>query len=180
MSVELPDLVVSPGPEGAHDLLPRGPQGLDPDARLLFHLRALVRLVLVHIPTSAVMGFGVSAMGAGLWAGFGVAVLSAFAFFLVALWYPSLSFDRWGYELREEELLIRRGVLFRSLTAIPTARVQHVDTRQGPLEQWFGLARVQIYTAAGMGADGVIPGLAIDVAEALRDELVKRHGDDGV
>jgi membrane protein YdbS with pleckstrin-like domain len=159
---------------------PQGMQGLAPSARLLFHLRALVRLVLVQLPTSVMLGVGVSVMGGGLWTGFGVAAVVAFLFFLTALWYPSLSFDRWAYELREEELLIRRGVLFRSLTAIPTARVQHVDTRQGPLEQWFGLARVQIYTAAGMGADGVIPGLELDVAEALRDELVKRHGDDGV
>lgn len=159
---------------------PAGMQGLEPSARFMFHVQALIRLFTVQLPMSVGMGVGVTVFGGSLWLGFGVGALAAFCFFMLALWYPSLSFDRWGYELREEELLIQRGVLFKSLTAIPTARVQHVDTRQGPIEQWFGLARVQIYTAAGMGADGVIPGLDLDDAEALRDELVRRHGDDGV
>jgi membrane protein YdbS with pleckstrin-like domain len=159
---------------------PIGMQGLDPSARMLFHIQALIRLVTVQIPMAVMIGVGIALLGGGPWVGLGAGAVAAFGFFLLALWYPSLSFDRWGYELREEDLLIQRGVLFRSLTAIPTARVQHVDTRQGPLEQWIGLARVQIYTAAGMGADGIIPGLDLHDAEALRDELVRRHGDDGV
>jgi membrane protein YdbS with pleckstrin-like domain len=55
-----------------------------------------------------------------------------------------------------------------------------VDLKQGPLEQWMGLTRVQIYTASGMGADGVIPGMALGLAESLRDQLVSVVGDDGV
>lgn len=160
--------------------IPVGMQGLDPSARMLFHLQALIRLVTVQWPMATMIGVGVALLGGGVWMGLGAGAATGFGFFLLALWYPSLSFDRWGYELRDEDLLIQRGVLFRSLTAIPTARVQHVDTRQGPLEQWIGLARVQIYTAAGMGADGIIPGLDLRDAEALRDELVRRHGDDGV
>ena len=154
-------------------------QRLEPRARVLFYLQALSRLVLVQWPMSAALGLGVGATVSSL-SGFTAASAAALFFLLLALWMPWLSFERWGFELRDEELLIQRGVLFRSKTAIPTARVQHVDTRQGPLEQWFGLARVQIYTAAGMGADGVIPGLDLQTAEALRDELVRRHGDDGV
>ena len=115
---------------------------------------------------------------------FWVAGATAFAWFglmfVYAVWYPSFAFERWGYALREEELIIGRGVLFRSITAIPLGRVQHVDTRQGPLEQWMGLARLQVYTASGMGADGVIPGLTIPDAELLRDELLQIRGDDGV
>ena len=103
-----------------------------------------------------------------------------FFLFLVAVWYPSLSFERWGYVLRADELLIRRGVLIRTITAIPVNRIQHVDTRQGPIEQWMGLARIQIHTASGVGADGMIPGLKLDVAEQLRDQLVDVEGDDGV
>jgi membrane protein YdbS with pleckstrin-like domain len=63
---------------------------------------------------------------------------------------------------------------------VPTNRIQHVDVRQGPLEQWLGLSRVLVYTASGMGADGVIPGLNVETAEALRDQLVRTEGDGGV
>ena len=99
---------------------------------------------------------------------------------LGTLWWPVFSWYRWGYSLSEEALVIQRGVLIKRLTAIPTHRIQHVDTKQGPFEQLFGLARLRVYTASGAGADGTIPGLDLDVAEALRDRLVAFEGDDGV
>ena len=107
-----------------------------------------------------------------------VAGLLAFVLFAAAVWLPSLSFDRWGYLLRADDLLIVRGVLVRRVTTIPMHRIQHVDTQQGPLEQWLGLARVHVHTASGLGADGVIPGLLLGDAEALRDVLVRRSRDE--
>lgn len=114
-----------------------------------------------------------------MWA-FGVTTGWLLVLLLLTLWMPALAHQRWAYALRGEDLLISRGVLFRVITAIPTQRIQHVDVRQGPLEQWLGLSRVQIHTASGVGADGVIPGLETATAEALRDQLVAATGDDGV
>jgi membrane protein YdbS with pleckstrin-like domain len=153
---------------------------LAPRARVLFHLQALVRFVLVWLPLLSCAGaFAATELGV-LRAFFG-AVALLFLVFVLTVWWPSLSFDRWGYALRPEELLITSGVVFRRITAIPLSRVQHVDTRQGPIEQWFGLARLQISTASGVGSDGVIPGLDLADAERLRDRLVARaQGDDGV
>ncbi len=152
---------------------------LDPRARLLFYTQSFTRLFLFWMPVSL---FGAVA-GAIWWSPF-YSTISAFAWlfflFIMAVWYPWLSWDRWGYVLRDEELLIRRGVLIQTITAIPTNRIQHVDTRQGPIEQWLGLARLQVHTASGIGADGMIPGLELEVAEGLRDKLVESEGDDGV
>lgn len=92
---------------------------------------------------------------------------------LLALWWPWLSFPRWGWRLDPDVLRIRRGVLFRTEVAIPTARIQHVDIRQGPLDQLVGLARLQVHTASGLGADGWIPGLTPGDAEALRVHLTR-------
>ena len=148
-------------------------------ARVLFHLQALTRLFFFWLPTTVAMGVGLAFLIPLLGA-----VISALAFFLamflLAIWYPTWAFDRWGYLLRDEDLVITHGVFIRRVSAIPTHRIQHVDTRQGPLEQWLGLARLQVYTASGMGADGVIPGLLLQDAESLRDELVRLEGDDGV
>ncbi len=154
---------------------------LAPRARTLFHLQAFSRLVLFWGPLCFVAG----AVGAYLWDPL-AAVSTAFALlfvrFLVALWWPWLTWRRWGWRCEDDELLIQRGVLLRSVTAIPIERVQHVDVRQGPLEQWLGLARVHVHTASGLGADGVVPGLERVVAETLRDQLVAgaARGDDGV
>lgn len=148
-------------------------------ARLLFHLQALASLVLFWVPMCGVAAVAWGVAMSWLQGIIGGCVV-LFALFLVAVWYPSFAFDRWGYAVTDDEVLVARGVFVRRITAIPTTRIQHVDTRQGPLEQWFGLARVQIHTASGVGGDGVIPGLELAVAEELRDRLVEVEGDDGV
>ncbi len=152
---------------------------LSPRARLLFYLQAFSRLFLFWFPFTIVAAFAASFL-IGLVYASGAAVVWLFLVFLAALWFPSLAFDRWSYALRDEDLLIARGVLIRAITAIPASRIQHVDVRQGPIEQWLGLARLQIHTASGVGGDGVIPGLELDDAESLRDQLVRVSGDGGV
>lgn len=157
-----------------------GWQPLHPTARWMFHLQSLVGLLGFWGPVIVGGAFAASfVVGTtpALVGGLG----SLFFVFLGVVWYPSLSFDRWSWALREDDLVIRSGVVFLRTTAIPLGRIQHVDVRQGPLEQGFGLGRLVVYTAAGMGADGIVPGLGLDVAEALRDRLVaKAQGDDGV
>lgn len=152
---------------------------LDPRARWLFYGQSAMGLVFFWWPVAAVAAAVVGTQVSWVWGlvlGVGLAVLTL----LSAVWMPSLRYERWAYALREDDLLIARGVLVRTITAIPWSRIQHVDTGQGPLDQLLGLAQVQIYTASGMGADGVIPGLRLPVAEALRDQLLRAGGDDGV
>lgn len=148
-------------------------------ARTLFYIQAFLRLGLFWMPATAAAVAGLTAATSLTTA----LVLGAawLVFRLVhAVWMPALSYDRWAFTLRQRDLLIAHGVLFRSVTAIPAQRIQHVDVRQGPLEQTLGLARVHVYTASGAGADGTIPGLLLGDAEALRDRLMSHGGDDGV
>lgn len=153
---------------------------LAPPARLLFYLQAFSRFFLVWLPMTTVAAAGAAAfLVPVLWAVIGASAW-LFVLFIATLWLPSLAFDRWAYALRADDLVIARGVLVRAVTAIPVSRIQHVDTRQGPLEQALGLASVTIHTASGLGGDGVIPGLLREDAEALRDELIRVSGDGGV
>jgi uncharacterized protein len=94
--------------------------------------------------------------------------------------WPSLAWARFHWRLDQDALRIRQGVILRQETAIPLSRIQHVDTREGPLEQLFGLARVLVWTASGPSPEGGIPGLDAVEARALRDELAHREGVDGV
>lgn len=98
---------------------------------------------------------------------------------MTAAW-PAVTYLFFGYDVREDDLLLQSGVIFRRRSSIPHSRIQHVETRQGPVERIFGLSRVLVFTASGVAADGAIPGLATARAEALRDELARRGGDDGV
>lgn len=76
----------------------------------------------------------------------------------------------WGYAERSEDLLIRRGVMFRRMSVIPYGRMQYVEVTAGPFERAFGLATVQMHTAAA-ASDARIPGLAGVEAARLRDQL---------
>jgi membrane protein YdbS with pleckstrin-like domain len=76
----------------------------------------------------------------------------------------------WGYAERQDDLLVRRGVLVRRLSIVPYGRMQFVDVTAGPVDRLFGLATVQLHTAAA-ATDARIPGLPTEEAHRLRDRL---------
>jgi len=76
----------------------------------------------------------------------------------------------WGYAERDQDLVVRHGLLIRRLSIVPYARMQFVDVTAGPLERAFGLATVQLHTAAA-ASDARVPGLPPGEAARLRDRL---------
>jgi membrane protein YdbS with pleckstrin-like domain len=78
-----------------------------------------------------------------------------------------------GYAERADDLLVRRGVMFRELVVVPYGRMQYVDVQAGPLDRAFGIAQVQLHTASP-GTDASIPGLPPHEAARLRDRLASR------
>jgi membrane protein YdbS with pleckstrin-like domain len=76
----------------------------------------------------------------------------------------------WGYAERDEDLLVRHGLMVRRLSIVPYARMQFVDVTAGPLERAFGLATVTLHTAAAH-SDATVPGLEGPEAARLRDRL---------
>ena len=83
---------------------------------------------------------------------------------------PGLRWRRWRYEIRPDEVDLQRGIFWIARTLVPLARIQHVDTRQGPLQRRFGLATVVFYTAAGPNQ---IPELSVPVAADVRDRIAE-------
>ena len=76
-----------------------------------------------------------------------------------------------GYQLRADDLLFRRGLMWKRVVAVPYGRMQLVDINRGPIARLVGLSELKFVTAAA--ASGVvIPGLPEAVAEELRDKLV--------
>jgi uncharacterized protein len=76
----------------------------------------------------------------------------------------------WGYAERAEDLVVRRGLMFRRISVVPYGRMQFIDVTAGPVDRLFGLATVQLHTAAA-ATDARIPGLRWSDAEQLRDRL---------
>jgi uncharacterized protein len=83
---------------------------------------------------------------------------------------PGLRWSRWRFEIRPDEVDLQRGIFWISRTLVPLARIQHVDTRQGPLQRRFDLSTVVFYTAAGPNQ---IPELSTSVAAEARDRIAE-------
>ena len=76
-----------------------------------------------------------------------------------------------GYQLRDDDLVFRRGLMWHKVVAVPYGRMQLVDINRGPIARLVGLSELRFVTAAA--ASGVvIPGLPEQRAEELRDKLV--------
>jgi membrane protein YdbS with pleckstrin-like domain len=77
----------------------------------------------------------------------------------------------YGYQLRRDDLVFRRGILWQRVVAVPYGRMQLIDITHGPLDRGFGIAQLKLVTAAA-STGVVIPGLKQEAAERLRDTLV--------
>ncbi len=95
-----------------------------------------------------------------------------------------LRYRAWQYEIRDDSLYLERGVLTKVKTVVPFVRIQHVDTKRSPIERLIGLASTIVYTAGSRGADVSVPGLALDSADDLQDQLkrlaIRAEGEDAV
>lgn len=149
------------------------------------HPRILVIWVLQALVFAGVLGGMATAIDffileEGLWIG-GV----VFGFFaLVLITHAILRFRIWRYEIRDDELYLERGVITRVKTVVPYVRIQHVDSRRGPLERLLRLASTVVYTAGSRGADVLVPGLTQEQSEDLQDDLkqlaIESEGEDAV
>jgi uncharacterized protein len=137
--------------------------------------RRLLTLRRLEVGTLALL----VALVVGIWLGATVGTIAGLAAALAALACGFVvertlkrRFASWGYAEREDDLLVRRGILVQRLSVVPYGRMQFIDVRAGPLERAFGLATVHMHTAAA-ASDACIPGLTDDEAARLRDRLAE-------
>lgn len=138
-----------------------------PSPRLLTMRRVQVAVVGVG---AAVVLFAVLVAATVTWAV--VAAALALAGGVVAQVFVARRVRAWGYAEREDDLFVKRGVLFSRLSVIPYGRMQFVDVTAGPVERMFGLATVRMHTAAA-ASDARIPGLESGEAARVRDRLTE-------
>ena len=93
---------------------------------------------------------------------------------VLVIFLPHRRYAARGYALGEDRLRVVRGILFHSDTIVPFGRVQHIDVDRGPIERYYGLATLQLYTAGSHGDVVSLPGLAHEDALAMR-ETIRAH-----
>jgi len=103
---------------------------------------------------------------------------------IIFYFWAKLTYNCWKYEITEDALRIERGVIWKKYISIPYERIQNVDINRGVLARILGLGALNVQTAGYSGgggryglltaAEGNLPGLNINIAEQLRDDLIKR------
>lgn len=97
---------------------------------------------------------------------------------LMVFWVPR-RVRHTRYLLRELDLHMQTGLLWRRTTSVAINRVQHLELTQGPLERSLGLSRLIVYTAGGMRSDLVLPGLMSETAQCLKMQILESAQQEG-
>jgi membrane protein YdbS with pleckstrin-like domain len=142
-------------------------QPMSPQLRTVWVLRSLLNVLLLAILAAVPLCIWLGWDGL-LWTLGGYVVLAG-----LRAWAVARTVRTWGYAEREEDLVVRHGLLTRRLSIVPYGRIQLIDLSAGPIERMFGLTTVQVRTAA-LGSTTEVPGLDPPVASALRDRLAVR------
>jgi membrane protein YdbS with pleckstrin-like domain len=138
----------------------------------------VVPLTLVAVVVSLLLGqSGLS--GWRVW----IAPIAAVVFVLGAgycWWWLERFYRSLRFGIDAIGIRIERGVWWRSVVALPLARIQHSDVTQGPLERRYGVATLTFFTAGSVYTKISLPGLVHSDAIALRDSLVGMKENSGV
>lgn len=146
---------------------PEPTRTLPRQARVLFVVQGLIGAAPVVV-LALVAGAVLDESGAAGWIATVVRVVGVTGPVVGGVALPLLRWRNWRYELRDEEIDLRRGAFVVTRTLVPTVRVQHVDTRRTWLDDQFGLRSVIVHTAGG---SHTIPALRADQAAEVRDRI---------
>lgn len=99
-----------------------------------------------------------------------------FGLFLIvvnlAFLFTRIGFKKKAYAFRNHDVIYRSGIIATNTMVIPYNRVQHVALHEGLISRYFGLAKVEIFTAGGSSSDLEIPGIAKEEAENIKQLLM--------
>lgn len=93
---------------------------------------------------------------------------------VLVVFLPHRRYAARGHAMSDDRLRVVKGIMFHSDTIVPFGRVQHIDVGRGPIERYYGLATLQLYTAGSHGDVVSLPGLAHEDALAMR-ETIRAH-----
>jgi putative membrane protein len=91
-------------------------------------------------------------------------------------WVDPIGWRRSGVRVTEQALLIRRGVLGRTLDVVPHARTQSLGVTQGPLQRRLGLASFALHSTSGPVTPVAAHLDAAAAARLLAEQSVRAEG----
>lgn len=144
------------------------------DAQWTYVSRRLIPARLISVWLAVVIfGAGflwLQSLAGGWWY---VGAIVAGVIGVVETWVAVRQVTAHAWAERDDDLVIKRGRMFRRVIVVPYGRMQYVEVQAGPIARMFGIARLQLHTAAP-GTDAHIAGVPVAQAARLRDRLTTR------
>lgn len=98
--------------------------------------------------------------------------LCILGFLFLVLLFSRIGYHKKGFAFRQHDVLFRYGVIATNTLIIPYNRIQHVALHESVLSRFFGLAKIEIFTAGGHASDIEIPGIEKLQAENIKQLLM--------
>jgi len=143
---------------------------LDPSIRTVWAIKYLIFFGVLFVAAVIYDLTGLFSADRFLFPGL-ASLIVFFAGGAVSYFIPRLRYRFWRFDLRQEELLLERGILNRIRTVVPLRRIQHLDVSQDIFEREFDLGKLIVHTAGTRSSDVILPGLRYEEAERLREEM---------
>ncbi|MDN4480155.1 PH domain-containing protein [Demequina muriae] len=137
-------------------------------SRTLIYARLITMALWLGIPLIGLIVLG-ALTSPWVWTGAGALLIAM----IWSAWVIVRQVTAHAWAEREDDLVVKRGRILRTVTVVPYGRMQYVEVESGPLARAFGIARVQLHTASP-GTDANIAGVPEAEAARLRDRLTSR------
>ena len=163
-------------------------QQLDPKAIWLFYFWHIPLAIVIAITLAPIIGFilspffiFLSLILANIIASVGFVIIYITTIIILPYILARLSYHFYKYELTDNGFRKEQGIIWKRYVTIPYERIQNVDIYRGVLTRILKLSDLHIQTAGfsgagryGNSAEGRLPGLSMETAEQLRNELIQR------
>ena len=125
---------------------------------LMFELLAHIRRYLIPAIFALVIASNGSTFGFVL----------AIGIFVPALFISVFRYFTLRYQIRDGDLIVSEGLLFRRVRTVPVKRIQNIDLLQNVLHRLLRVAEVRVETASGTRPEATLRVLSMKNVEVLR------------
>lgn len=155
-------------------------ENIDKKARImwiLYRLLFLIPVIIVELSTIVVDEMP-QALKIALYIMGGILFVAAVFYIFI---FPFLQYKKYLYMIKDDEIVIMRGVLFKYSVVIPIVQIQDIGYSERPLEQIFKLSTIVISTAGSTQIINCVEkekarSIVDNIKEKVKEYIKKRDG----
>lgn len=100
-------------------------------------------------------------------------ILLSLLIIAISKWWAELLWKNYSFELLDDKIVVRSGVIGHRKVMIPYERIQNVNVQKGVLERIFGVSSIQIETAGSAGLPGNGAGYGFYAFKSLAEGTIQ-------